>query len=632
MLIVAVLLGIFLIQAAWSHQITRCSLLALGVLLVGGELLAAYAMKIIVLNRTLEHNVTERTRQLRDEKRKVEATNAELTQILETGTGGLRVMGLDRQILRVNQTFRDMVGMDDAEIFAKPCYESFSGPCCHTEHCSLNRILQGAQRVEEEIDIVCKNGRVVHCLLTATPWRSPDGELLGFIENFTDVSAIRTLTTQQTINIGLAQRVLSFINATHQRYADLDESTSLFMKVLAYTCHMAGGDHYFMRQLPPDANHPAGRTVISLKDQSGHEVNCVLKSIVTDLIHNAILHSTMYPTLEDEIRRLNRDLVQSSLFAGDEFVTAITIEIDHATRMLRYISCGHPPFLMVRGREILSFPQDTGPGRHLPLVVHPDIEFHAGQIEMERGDRLVLYTDGLTEMSVSQMRRKITTPMLGRIIERILAREPDLPVSQLIRKILDLVAEISAERIGPEAENTSADDVTVIGLELESQAADVEKELHITSVTDLSERIIELTERIGADAQEKDFALDKWRLRSVLDEALTNAWKHGNGCDPAKPITLRWRFGNDAQIEIVDRGPGFDYRHLEDPTEGQNLTRTSGRGLFMIRLCADHIRWKDGGRRIILSFYRPAEEDRRQKRRLQRTNYLNIWHREPHLT
>jgi anti-sigma regulatory factor (Ser/Thr protein kinase) len=186
---------------------------------------------------------------------------------------------------------------------------------------------------------------------------------------------------------------------------------------------------------------------------------------------------------------------------------------------------------------------------------------------------------------------------------------------------------MSSEQITPGSENTSSDDVTILGLEMESQASDVEKELYITGIEDFSARVVEFTKQISAQARTKGFALDERRLRSALDEALANAWKHGHGCDPEKPIILRWRFRNDLHIEVVDRGPGFDYRHLDDPTESQNVTKDFGRGLFVVRLSADHVRWTDGGRRIIFTFSGPDDCDRRKKKRIQSVTCLNIWQR-----
>jgi serine phosphatase RsbU (regulator of sigma subunit) len=77
------------------------------------------------------------------------------------------------------------------------------------------------------------------------------------------------------------------------------------------------------------------------------------------------------------------------------FVTLIYGVLDFTTGMLTYCNCGHNPPLVIRGdgaREKLML---TG----LPLGVMPDAEYATRAIVLAAGDRLFLYTDGVTEAS-----------------------------------------------------------------------------------------------------------------------------------------------------------------------------------------------------------------------------------------
>jgi len=606
------------------------SLLATGGLIVAASVAVRFSLgrtirTIVDRNTALECEVQQRSEALQGERGRNDAATAELSQICETVVSGLRVIDKDFRITRANAMFRAMAGTDEAEIVGRLCYELFPGPFCHTEHCTLRRILDGEERIELEVEKARCNGATLTCFLTASAWRGPDGELLGVIEDYRDMATIRKLLEQQTMNINLAQRILDLINSPCLRHVDLNDSTALFAKALYSTCNAAGGDHYFVRHLRPNRSYPSGRTVLSLKDQSGHEVNCVLKSVVTDLIHNAIIHSSKCPNLESEISHLNERLLASSLFAPDEFVTAITVEIDHATGVLKYVSCGHPAFLLIREDGIATFPEEAGLGRHVPLAIGANVAFTAGQLQLEPGDRLVFFTDGLTEMTVSHLRKRITFEGLKQIISDILTEAPDMPVSLIIQRMLDVVSQMSQEKVVPYSVNTSGDDVTVLGLEVEGREPAVEKLLHIRDADELCEQIVELTDAIRADAAEEGFDLGRYELRAVLDESISNAWKHGNGGDPAKSVTVRWRYGNDMHIEVIDEGPGFDYRRVDDPREGDGLLGESGRGLFIMRLYTDHVCWKDEGRRIVLTFHRQIGPDRRKKRRVQKAACLDIW-------
>ena len=95
------------------------------------------------------------------------------------------------------------------------------------------------------------------------------------------------------------------------------------------------------------------------------------------------------------------------------------------------------------------------------------------------------------------------------------------------------------------------------------------------------------------------------KIRTALGEAIINAWKHGNRRRPDLPILFRWRLANDFRFEIVDAGPGFNFRALPDPTREEALTDETGRGLFIIRSLASSVVWQDRGRHLIVTFARP---------------------------
>ncbi len=73
-------------------------------------------------------------------------------------------------------------------------------------------------------------------------------------------------------------------------------------------------------------------------------------------------------------------------------------------------------------------------------------------------------------------------------------------------------------------------------------------------------------------------------VRLAMDEALTNALRHGHAGDVTKPIAVVVRITSEAvHLEVTDAGPGFDPAWVPDPTAEENLTIASGRGLALIR-------------------------------------------------
>src|SRR5215468_573228 len=68
-------------------------------------------------------------------------------------------------------------------------------------------------------------------------------------------------------------------------------------------------------------------------------------------------------------------------------------------------------------------------------------------------------------------------------------------------------------------------------------------------------------------------------IKLALEEALTNAIKHGNRGDTSKRIVVRFRVDPvQAIIMVRDEGPGFQPECVPDPTAEENLERPSGRG------------------------------------------------------
>jgi serine/threonine-protein kinase RsbW len=80
------------------------------------------------------------------------------------------------------------------------------------------------------------------------------------------------------------------------------------------------------------------------------------------------------------------------------------------------------------------------------------------------------------------------------------------------------------------------------------------------------------------------------RISMAVREAAINAVLHGNAYDPGKKVTLDFETTNgDLVITIRDQGKGLDVEKIPDPLAPENLMKTSGRGIFLIRSFMDEV-------------------------------------------
>lgn len=126
------------------------------------------------------------------------------------------------------------------------------------------------------------------------------------------------------------------------------------------------------------------------------------------------------------------------------------------------------------------------------------------------------------------------------------------------------------------------------------------------------ERGREIQEIILRACREVGFDEDAFfAVKLALDEAVTNAIRHGNKLDSRKQVEVVARVNAQrAEIEIRDEGPGFDRSKVPDPTCDENLDKCSGRGLLLIEAYMSNVSWSEDGRTIRMMKHNTAEPPR----------------------
>lgn len=87
-------------------------------------------------------------------------------------------------------------------------------------------------------------------------------------------------------------------------------------------------------------------------------------------------------------------------------------------------------------------------------------------------------------------------------------------------------------------------------------------------------------------------------------ESVNNAIVHGNASNKDKNVQLSAHFNDDSIcFKITDEGKGFDFGTLPDPTSPENLEKTGGRGIFLMKHLSDEVSFDNEGREVSLTFY-----------------------------
>jgi serine/threonine-protein kinase RsbW len=89
---------------------------------------------------------------------------------------------------------------------------------------------------------------------------------------------------------------------------------------------------------------------------------------------------------------------------------------------------------------------------------------------------------------------------------------------------------------------------------------------------------------------------DLFAIELALEEALTNAVRHGNDSDLSKKVRFDCKLSqNVIYVRIEDEGSGFDPHTLADPRDPANLIVESGRGVLLIKHFVTRVKWSEHG-------------------------------------
>jgi len=212
---------------------------------------------------------------------------------------------------------------------------------------------------------------------------------------------------------------------------------------IQYPCQEVGGDYFDVFALSED------RTAFLIADVSGKGLGAAL---LTTMLQGALSGMTLGVEPAKVLRHINRFLCEHAMVG--RYATLFFALVDNAG-VLDFINAGHPAPLLLRGESVSDLYTDGS----FPVGLVEEAEFTSMRTQLEPGDTLVLFTDGVTEA------QDLDKQLFGfeRLRDAVVGGSRK-SVAELQQSILDAVAEFSQ---GAEA----ADDVTLLTVRYRRPAA-----------------------------------------------------------------------------------------------------------------------------------------------------------------
>jgi sigma-B regulation protein RsbU (phosphoserine phosphatase) len=202
--------------------------------------------------------------------------------------------------------------------------------------------------------------------------------------------------------------------------------------------HQVGGDCYDLKQINADC------WSVLVTDVSGKGVSSAL---LASLLQGAFLASAEGADhIEELMARVNHFLNERA--EGEKYATAFYCTVNR-DGVIRWANAGHCEPYLVRGTGELTTLEATG----MPLGMLDSASYEVQEVRLLPGDKVVAYTDGLSEAANLEGKFFETWRM-----KKIIAEQPDVSCQQLLRRLMSAVESFTEDAV-------QNDDITAVVIE-----------------------------------------------------------------------------------------------------------------------------------------------------------------------
>jgi len=368
---------------------------------------------------------------------------AQMEAIFETLNEGVLIADDCDKVVFVNSVFEEMTGISGEEIVGRDAVHDFYSPEDYAIIQERRTKTRQTGRSREEFFLPRKDGTRVPVIMNARVIEDPDGRQFAIV-TFTDITEQKTAEAQlRAANTQLEDRHKEIeedlVLAARVQQSLAPKSViwgAIQVEAFYHPVRTIGGD--FGLVSPLDEEH----LNLLVCDVSGHGIGSAL-------VANRIYSETMTQLqngapLGDMLRQLN-SFVMRNIGSSVFFFTLAAARVDRSGRRMIFAGAGHPPVMVVQpGEEPRLLESRSMVLGALPQAVAEEATL---DVDLRAGDRIVLYTDGITDVFDSR------GEMLGvEGVQKFVRETALLPFGEMKQGILDRVA---AWREGPPSDDMS---------------------------------------------------------------------------------------------------------------------------------------------------------------------------------
>jgi len=275
-------------------------------------------------------------------------------------------------------------------------------------------------------------------------------------------------------------------------------------------------------------------------------------------------------TLSDINSRLHE--IESQTTPGI-FATLLGLHLDQVEKTGRFSRAGAPGIFHIAADGTVMKINPDG----IPVGIFPDAGVIEQEFKFDAGDRIVWASDGLLGI------RNETGRVWGEEgLMSCLKSAYDFPARALYEHILADLGEFGADDL-------ARDDWTLIVIGFDPVPDYTESLPGAEKDALISNALAWLRER---EISTRDFSA----IRPLIDEAVKNAFEHGNNCDLAAKIEVKINVTRlHAHVRVRDEGGNLNERVADTQLKPGTILEDKGRGFLLMRHQSDHL-WVDEDR------------------------------------